>query len=199
MFGRFDSEYSRGWHLWGPFTLGAAVILLAHPAPESVEGKALLCWGLSLSGVWWWQINAGIVIRKWRDAKDSSEPDQRPEPEPKAEPVLEPGMKPFIRLNGKSVFASTTLAVKMDKERHVAITLIRQRDNGFAFDLTEETWARNKGKKKKFMTRSELNAMKIEWERHSLICRTSGAKNAPYDAYRWEKIEDVARGHPLPR
>lgn len=145
-----------------------------------------------------------------RTSKPTVEDNLRAERAPKLEPEPAPfeGLTPFTRVDGKlkptAQYNYITQAVKLNKERRVAMILLRNNDRGEPFDLTETTWARNKksfdGKTiKKFMSRSELNALKTKWEINGLICRLSPARNATYDAHNWEKIKKVAGGAPLPQ
>jgi hypothetical protein len=128
-----------------------------------------------------------------------------PNPPRPTEPESPDNTKPIIMVQGKPhpAFMQTTITPRINEERYIAFTLMRQRENGFPFDLTEETWAKNKTlrdgkKKKKFVSRSRLNEIKTDWEMQGLICRVSGAKNAKHEARDWNKIKDKAQGRTSP-
>jgi len=221
----FSSDYTR-WltnaifaapTAWGAVaTERASSALLKVAGVQTVQNEIIAslmypgCAALTLGAVC-------IILNEWRcymewEQQRAPVTNNRPTVADKRE--SEPAPSPFenlnlvTRVNGVAKPAAqynyVTQAVRLNKERRVAMILLRNNDRGEAFDLTEETWARNKtaanGQKiKKFMSRSELNALKTKWELNGLICRLSPAKNATYDAYDWNKIKSVAQGHPLPR
>lgn len=203
----YDNE-ARGWHLWGPFLtmIGTYGYLRNFPSDTiflaSWVDKGFFFTTCFLIASWGWRINTEIVIRKNQEGRVDEPQKVIVQPEP--EPELPDGMTAVTRVNGiiKPSMNYNYLSVKslkIDKARQIAAKLVSDHHRGRAFDLTEETWARNRGDKKKFVSRRELNKIKAEWEAQGMICRLSAATNAPHDALDWDRIERYARGLPLPK
>lgn len=96
---------------------------------------------------------------------------------------------------------------KFDKVRHVAITLLRQKQQGFKVDLTEKKWVEKRGyieKEKRVVNnwkfgRDEFLREVIDpWKFHKAIERAGEWKTAPYDVTDWRVIELYAQGEKLP-
>lgn len=94
-------------------------------------------------------------------------------------------------------FENTVKAVTFDMERQFAKTLLIMRDykpKDEAVDLREETWKRPN----KFKTREAYISVRDKWEARGILGRKSAAKNARYIVLRWDAVELVAAGNPLP-
>lgn len=96
---------------------------------------------------------------------------------------------------------------KFDKVRHVAVTLIRQNQQGFRVDLTEKKWVDKRGfvdKQKrtvsnwKFSRDEFLQSVIDPWVYHKAIARAGTRKNSPYDVIDWHVIQLYAQGEKLP-
>jgi hypothetical protein len=119
---------------------------------------------------------------------------------------LEPINRAMINTPAQ-VYNQVTPAPKFDKVRHVAITLIRQKQQGFKVDLTEKRWVEKRGyieKEKrvvnnwKFGREEFLRDVIDPWKHHKAIERAGEWKSAPYDVTDWRVIELYAQGEKLP-
>lgn len=119
-------------------------------------------------------------------------------PAPKPEPVIAvDGYQPFVRVNGKIHLAFDTQVVKINNERRMAAILWTKHESNpdTPANLTEEYWVLQK----KFFKRSEFakDVMK-RWDYNSITYRLNANRNASRDIHDWKRVEDMARGGPLP-
>jgi hypothetical protein len=116
--------------------------------------------------------------------------------EPKI-PTIEPpdpgGWKSLPNLN---VSQQAVELPTFDMERYFAFTLCRMHENfpELEPDLTERKWVINT---KKF-SQKPFAALKAKWESHGVIVKKSAAKNSRHVVRRWDAVQLIAAGNPLP-
>jgi hypothetical protein len=206
----------RGWHWVGPIAtvLGGFVIRQHYGAHWDVFALVQLPLTVIASewGAYIWQ--AGVAYQNYI-TRSGSAPVEQPTGQVidwnTGKPVEAPdGLEPVNRgmmTTPKQVYGQVVSLPRFDKVRHVAITLLRQKQQGFKVDLTEKKWVEKRGyieKEKrvvnnwKFGREEFLREVIDPWKYHRVIDRAGDRKNAPYDVVNWQVIELYAQGEKLP-
>ena len=94
--------------------------------------------------------------------------------------------------NIPQMFEQVVTAPKMDMERHVAIALLRMKDEGSKIDLTETKWVETK----KF-TYDKFDQFRENWKAAGIIAKGAN-KNSTYEVVNWQKVRMKAEGVPFP-
>jgi hypothetical protein len=167
---------------------------MGHNLKQTYDVVLGICVLYFYGGVSWWTINWGIVLRK---KEECGYRNHEPKPEPKVERDPEPstdGFRPLIRVDGKVQYAHVVATPQLDKERYVAFTILRQKENNFPVDLTEDRWVKNW----KFIRREFVEMLDL-WKQCGVIVRAGSRRNSPYVVRDWKTVKEIADGVPLPR
>lgn len=135
-------------------------------------------------------MQAGIMYQGYMTAMNM------PDPKPVIQDTPAKEMPP-VKFGEWQTVNQVVQPVRFDMERQFAKTLLIMRDykpNDEAVDLREETWKRPN----KFKTREAYVSVRDKWEGRGILGRKSAAKNARYIVKRWDAVELVAAGNPLP-
>lgn len=190
---------SRAWHLWGPFALWAGALWMGQNLPPDWSTKAGSYVLYFYGAVGWWCINWGIVLRKrneYRQINGVSLPEPKPVNEPA--PIQGEGWIPrqFIKVDGKPVaYQQVTTVPQICYERRMYVILWHWLESGKPIDLRTEYWVDHKG----FFSQKQFEKdVMVRGDRNSIFYRVSSAKNATRGILNEGKVEEIARGGPLP-
>jgi len=190
----------RHWHNFFPFCLLLVGLYVGENYPPTYD-VVLFCISIYLLAlsVAYYYAKAGILYQRyvtWIDGMES-------EVKAVTEKVVTKQQEsvPTINTFGKPTLVSTFTKtvpppVVSTKEKHFALTLLRQKDYGNGseeyVDLTETTWVRPD-----HFSRKEFVKLIDKWKYNGVIARKSNRENSTYQVKNWVKVRDVASGKTL--